>query len=84
MKKMKWEVTIAEVENGYVVRVGCKLFVCQDWDFLVRELSAYAAGKKTQFAEEVMKGMPTPNEECTPEQPTLGSSREMTESLARG
>lgn len=81
MKKMKWEVTIAEVENGYVVRVGCKLFVFTDWEAFNKELYAYAAGKSTELAGRVLKDMPTANDEAMPEQPRGAG---ITESLARG
>lgn len=52
MKKMQWEVTICEVENGYVARVGCKLFVFNEWKQLLSELEAYRKGEKTKLSKQ--------------------------------
>lgn len=53
MKKMNYEITIAEVENGYVARAGCKLFVFETWENLNKELTAYANGKETELTKRI-------------------------------
>jgi hypothetical protein len=58
MRTMNWDVTICEVENGYVARVGCKLFVFNSWEKLNQELYAYATGEETELAEQVKKELP--------------------------
>ena len=83
MKKMKWEVTIAEVENGYVVRVGCKLFVFPDWEALYNELNTYIKGGKSKLSEKVTKDMTA--DTCEGEaMPQQARGAGITESLARG
>lgn len=80
MKTMQWTVTIEEVENGYVARVGCKLLVFTSWEDLSKELTAYAKGEKTELAKELLKDIPICTESCTPEEEPR---RELADSLAR-
>jgi hypothetical protein len=82
MKKMKWEVTIAEVENGYVARVGCKLFVFPNWFALEKELTAYAHGEKTQLSEQIKKVL-RQDETCETAAPRQADSN-LADCLARG
>ncbi len=55
MKKMQHQVTIQEVDNGYVVRVGCKLVVFEDKATLLMELKACLNGKETELSERLKK-----------------------------
>lgn len=54
-KKMPWEVTILEVDNGYVVKVGCKTLVFESQEVLITELDAYMKGKETKLSEDLKK-----------------------------
>ena len=81
MKKMKWEVTIAEVDNGYVVRVGCKLFVFELWSTLMGELNCYAKGEKTNLSESVLKEMETVQPTAPSEQPEQPCGSRMPQSI---
>lgn len=53
--KTNYQVTIQEVENGYVVRVGCKMLVFTDYETLQKEQVAYFAGEKTELSSRLMK-----------------------------
>ena len=55
MKKLQWEVTLAGADNGYLVRVGCKLLVFENKQTLINELTSYINGEKTALAEELAK-----------------------------
>lgn len=44
-----YRVTIQAVTNGFVVCVGCKLFVSEKWQPLAEQLNAYFTGKETDF-----------------------------------
>ena len=71
MKKMQWDVTIGEAENGYLAKCGCKLFVFTDRQTLLDELVAYMDGKDTALSEQIKKEMPTimcQSEMATPNQ----------------
>ncbi len=85
MKKMQYEVTICEVENGFVVRVGCKLFAFANYEEMEMELRAYAHGEKTELTARIEKETPTceggPPQEAMPDPP---SSRSVRDGLARG
>ena len=37
------EVNITKVENGFIIRVGCKTFVALDWGYACEALSRYWA-----------------------------------------
>lgn len=54
-KKMPWKVTILEVDNGYVVEVGCKTLVFESQEVLITELDAYMKGKETKLSEDLKK-----------------------------
>jgi len=83
MKVMRWDVTIAEVENGYVARVGCKLFVFSSWEKLSKELEAYAKGGNTELSERIKEEMgQQPETTCEP--PVgAGARQNLTDNLAR-
>lgn len=51
MKKMQYQVTLQEVDNGYVVRVGCKLLVFEDRQKLLNELTAHIKGEETELSK---------------------------------
>jgi len=57
MITMKHNVTIQEVDNGYVVRVGCKVLVFEDSVDLLTELRAYIAGEETKLSKRTKEGM---------------------------
>lgn len=54
-RKMDYQVTIQEVDNGYVVRVGCALLVFGSWEKLWPELNAYAEGENTDLSRRLRK-----------------------------
>ena len=58
--KAQYEVAIKQVENGLVVRVGCKHFVFEDVDKMVVELRAYLQGQETELSRRVNR------EPCAP------------------
>ena len=46
---MRYEVQLAKAENGFVCRVGCKVFVFEKWEELNKELSAYMTNQETEL-----------------------------------
>ena len=51
----KYLANIASVENGYLVEVGCKHFVFEKREELIKELDAYLSGKLTKLTEKYEK-----------------------------
>lgn len=62
----KYEIQIAKVENGFIVRAGCKVFVFSNQDELLNELKAYLSGEMTKLTEKYLKpgNMPNAAETC--------------------
>lgn len=54
-----YQVTIQAVENGFVVRVGCRLFVSEKWDNVAEQLTAYFTGQETEFIKAQISKNPT-------------------------
>lgn len=65
-RKMQYSVTIYEVDNGYLVKVGCKRLVFKDISELMHELSCYATGAVTPLSKELTK-------ECLQYAPNVGT-----------
>lgn len=80
-KKMAWDVTISEAENGYMVRVGCRLFVFETGDRLLAELTAYMNGTETPLSKRIREEMPTCQEVVAP--PPQGIGGRLTDSVAQ-
>ena len=78
MKKMQYEVTICEVENGFIVRAGCKLFAFAGYEEMEKELRAYAHGEKTELIAQIEKEAPPLAEaeaqDCLATPSTIGGS----------
>lgn len=53
--KMNWNVTICEVENGYLVKVGCKYVVFSSMNELLEELRLYMEGEPSDLIGKVKK-----------------------------
>ena len=58
MKKMQNDVTIKEVDYGYIVTVGCKTLAFTTWQELNKELQAYAKSKTTELHKVLEKDAP--------------------------
>lgn len=80
MKKTQYQVTIQEVDNGYVVRAGCKLVVFEDKATLFAELKAYFGGKETELSEQLKKDATADQAVPQPCDPSMG----LGQNLARG
>ena len=52
--KPTYQVTIQAVENGFVVRVGCRLFVSENWEKVAEQLNAYFTGQETEFIKQAI------------------------------
>lgn len=52
------KVQIDVLANGFVVRVGCKKFVCENLDEMMRELFAYFKGEFTDLSKQFKDQIP--------------------------
>lgn len=69
-RKLLYEVTIAGADNGYIVRVGCKVLVFKNSEELIEEFAAYVRGEKTALSKELnpeVAEIPTCAEQPMPE-----------------
>ena len=74
----KYQLTLASVENGYLVAVGCKNFVFEKQEELLKEIDAYLSGKPTKLTkkyESELKGEVGENT-CVQEAPGIQSAVE--------
>jgi len=61
-----YDIEVKKAENGVMCRVGCKLFVFNDVDVFVKELSAFLKGEETDFNKQYKNEL---RMEVPPEQP---------------
>ncbi len=77
-----YQVTIQQVENGFLVRVGCKIFVCEEWAKIAEQLGAYFAGEETAFIKAQKDKIPQQADIPQPCDPTANAN--LGETVARG
>ena len=65
----KYETTIVNVENGYLVAVGCKNFVFEKKEDMLKELDAYLSDQPTKLTEKYKNE--EMQETCVQETPTI-------------
>jgi hypothetical protein len=49
---LDYEIHLRKAENGFIINVGCKIFVSKDWKEVETQLTAYMTGKTTKWIEE--------------------------------
>lgn len=72
---VNYEVQIGNVENGFIVRVGCKVFVFNDWNVLYKELDAYFTGRDTELNRKFKGGDPQTGRAEAMDRPIMESTR---------
>ena len=53
-----YDVHLVKAENGFIIRVGCKVFVFEKLTDLNTELTAYLSGQTTKLSEKYLKQLP--------------------------
>ncbi|KKK66360.1 hypothetical protein LCGC14_2964880 [marine sediment metagenome] len=53
----EYKVVIDTAANGFIIRVGCKRFVCEDLDEMMTELLAFFKGEFTEFSKQFKSQM---------------------------
>lgn len=71
----QYKVAIDIAANGFIVRAGCKRFVCEDLDELMSELYAFFKGEFTdlskQFKDQMHLMCPDAPKEALAARPTM-------------